>query len=127
VGGREGGEERRVEGWEGREGGRKGRGGEGRGMYASIHRGGGIRGAGPTLRSDRPFAHGKMVIPSGRFPSFRDKDGGSNNDSISADACALLMRLFDHCTVTHIRRPADLRQARPWEPEQSTCSPHMQI
>jgi hypothetical protein len=39
--GREGGEERRVEGWEGREGGREGGGGgKGRGMYASIHQGG---------------------------------------------------------------------------------------
>jgi hypothetical protein len=38
VGEREGGEERRVEGWEGREGRREGRGGKGRerGMYASI-------------------------------------------------------------------------------------------
>ena len=62
----------------------------------------------------RPLAQGRTVRPSGRLPSFRDKEFGSRIVGILAVANARLMRSLT--ALCRISRPADLRQESPCVP-----------
>src|SRR5208282_310003 len=73
----------------------------------------------------RPWAQGRTVRPSGRFPSSRHSEVGSSIAGIFADVRARLMRSLTALWRTW--RPADFRQSRPFVPELSTRWPQMHV
>jgi hypothetical protein len=61
-------------------------------------------------------------MPSGRFPSSRNKPGGSKTEAVLDDRSARMIRLLT--SVCRECRPALRRQLRPCTPKSSTEQPH---